>query len=62
MSKRAKGQSELAKVMAMERRLANEYSFNQQYHRQQILRKEHENSHFVQSLSWKTDGHLLKYQ
>lgn len=62
MSRKAKGQSELAKVMAMERRLGNEYSFNQQYHRQQILRKEHENSHFVQSFSWKVDGHLLKYQ
>jgi hypothetical protein len=62
MSNKAKPMKELSKVLAMERRLGNEYDFNQQSHKQQILRKEHDTPHFVQSFVWKGQAHLLKYQ
>jgi hypothetical protein len=62
MSRQARSQKELSKVLASERRLHNEFAFHQTSHKQHILRKEYSNPHFVQSFSWKTDAGMLRYQ
>jgi hypothetical protein len=62
MSRQVRSQKELSRILTNERRLHNEFAFHQATHKQQILRKEYSNPHFVQNFSWKTDGSVLRYQ
>ena len=62
MSRKPSHKQTLSSILSSERRLIGDYNHHQQMTKQQILRKEHSDHHFVQTFSWKYEGHLLKYQ
>lgn len=52
----------IAKTLHEERKQYADYCFSQTFLRNQITRKEYDNDAFVQNVSWKKTGYLLKYQ